>query len=95
MSDEFTCARCGRSDVEPLGTRPFPNELGDRLAGGVCGECWEAWKKQQMLLINHYGLNLRDANARAFLVTNLKSFLFGEGPASASIDTSQEGKVSW
>jgi Fe-S cluster biosynthesis and repair protein YggX len=48
-----------------------------------------------MLLINHYGLNLQDSNARTFLITNLKSFLFAEGPAGASIDTSKEGDVSW
>ncbi|MFQ5889096.1 MAG: oxidative damage protection protein [Gemmatimonadota bacterium] len=93
-SATFACARCGRSDVEPLGMKPFPNELGERLATAVCGECWEAWKKHQMLLINHYGLNVQDANARKFLITNLKSFLFSEGPSGASIDTSQQGKIS-
>ena len=91
----ISCARCERDDVSPLGVSPFPNDLGRRIAGEVCGECWEAWKHHQMLLINHYGLNLQDANARTFLITNLKSFLFAEGPAGASIDASQEGNVSW
>ena len=71
---------------------PFPNELGQRISAEVCEECWEAWKHHQMLLINHYGLNLQDSNARTFLITNLKSFLFAEGPAGASIDTSKEGR---
>jgi Fe-S cluster biosynthesis and repair protein YggX len=48
-----------------------------------------------MLLINHYGLNVRDPRAREFLVTNLRSFLFAEGDDQAEIDTSKEGNVNW
>ncbi|MFQ5678089.1 MAG: oxidative damage protection protein [Gemmatimonadota bacterium] len=97
MSDaeRIHCARCEREDVPPTGRAPFPNELGRRVAEEICVECWEAWKRQQMLLINHYGLNLMDVNAREFLLQNMKSFLFAEGPAGAEIDTSQEGNVSW
>lgn len=98
MSEEDTtirCARCEREDVHSMGTPPFPNELGERVAREICGDCWEEWKHHQMLLINHYGLNLRDANARRFLTQNMRSFLFSEGPAGAEIDTSREGEVSW
>lgn len=97
MTDEATivCARCEREDVRPMGAPPFRSELGARVAGEICGDCWEEWKKRQMLLINHYGLNLRDPNARTFLMQNMRSFLFAEGPAGADIDTSREGKVSW
>lgn len=77
-----------------MGAPPFPNDLGRRVAEEICGECWEEWKRRQMLLINHYGLNLLEANARQFLLTNMRSFLFAEGPAGAEIDTSQEGKIS-
>jgi Fe-S cluster biosynthesis and repair protein YggX len=79
--DTIRCARCERDDVTAIGLAPFPNELGQRISAEVCEECWEAWKHHQMLLINHF--------------TNLKSFLFAEGPAGASIDTSKEGDVSW
>jgi Fe-S cluster biosynthesis and repair protein YggX len=48
-----------------------------------------------MLLINHYGLNVRDPQAREFLVTNLRAFLFAEGDDQAEIDSSREGDVSW
>ena len=48
-----------------------------------------------MLLINHYGLNVRKPQAREFLVSNLRSFLFGEGEEQAEIDASQEGNVDW
>lgn len=93
--DEFTCARCGRADCEPLGAAPFPDELGARIAASICGECWEEWKRRQMVIINHYGLNVRDSKARAFLVANLRSFLFGEGEVDAEIDTSRQGDVTW
>lgn len=97
MSDETTirCARCQREDAPPMGDPPFPNELGERVSREICADCWEEWKQRQMLLINHYGLNLRDSKAREFLTRNMRSFLFGEGPAGAEIDTSKEGKVSW
>jgi Fe-S cluster biosynthesis and repair protein YggX len=88
------CARCSRKDFEPMGRAPFADELGARIAGEVCVECWAAWKKHQMLLINHYGLNLRDRAARDFLVKNLRSFLFSEGEGE-EIDTSKEGEITW
>lgn len=97
MSEErstITCARCGRDDVPPVAGPPFPTELGRRVAAEICVDCWEEWKRRQMLLINHYGLNLQEDRARAFLYQNLESFLFGEGE-SAEIDTSKEGTVDW
>lgn len=95
MNDDFQCTRCERDEPSPLGRRPFPSELGDRIQAEICEACWEEWKQRQMLLINHYGLNLQDERARAFLYTNLRAFLFGEGPEGAEIDTSQEGTVNW
>jgi Fe-S cluster biosynthesis and repair protein YggX len=89
------CVRCARPDREPLARSPFPNELGSRLVAEICTDCWEEWKKRQMLLINHYGLNVREPRAREFLVTNLRSFLFAEGEGEADIDTSKQGDVSW
>ncbi|MDT8435395.1 MAG: Fe(2+)-trafficking protein [Gemmatimonadota bacterium] len=89
MSDapDFACARCGRSDRVPLGTPPFPDDLGKRIATSVCGDCWEDWKRHQMAIINHYALNVRDPKARAFLIASLRSYLFGEaapeGPGPA------------
>jgi Fe-S cluster biosynthesis and repair protein YggX len=91
---EFNCVRCGRDDPQPLAAAPFADERGARILGEVCSECWEEWKKQQMLLINHYGLNVREKKAREFLYKNLDAFLFGAGDA-AKIDTSQEGTVDW
>ena len=57
--------------------RPFPNELGLRVYEQICGDCWAEWLKTQQQLINHYGLNLRDQQAKDFLFTNMEQFLFG------------------
>ena len=89
------CVRCGKPDREPISRPPFPNELGQRLVSQICSECWDEWKRRQMLLINHYGLNVRAPEAREFLVTNLRTFLFDEGDDQAEIDTSREGNVNW
>lgn len=90
----FDCVRCQRDDPRQLAAAPFADERGERIRSEICAACWEEWKQRQMLLINHYGLNVRDRKAREFLVQNLDAFLFGSGE-SADIDTSQEGNVSW
>ena len=95
MTESFACTRCDRKDPTPLARAPFPTHLGRRILGDICEACWEEWKQRQMLLINHYGLNLQDERAREFLYTNLDSFLFGEGSEETEIDTSQEGKIRW
>ncbi|MBT8477492.1 MAG: oxidative damage protection protein [Gemmatimonadetes bacterium] len=89
------CVRCDKPDRQPISRAPFPNDLGQRLVAEICLECWDEWKQRQMLLINHYGLNVRDPRAREFLVSNLHSFLFAEGDDQAEIDTSKEGNVNW
>jgi Fe-S cluster biosynthesis and repair protein YggX len=60
--------------------RPFPNEQGRRVFEQVCSVCWAEWLKTQQQLINHYGLNLRDAQAKEFLMKNMEQFLFGAPP---------------
>jgi Fe-S cluster biosynthesis and repair protein YggX len=91
---EFDCVRCERDDPRPLAAAPFADERGERIKRGICAECWEEWKQRQMLLINHYGLNVRDLKAREFLYRNLDAFLFGGGDET-DIDTSQAGNVNW
>lgn len=92
---DFVCVRCEGPGRVPMGAAPFQNELGQRIATSICSVCWEEWKQRQMVIINHYGLNVRDPKARAFLIANLKSYLFGEGEGGAEIDTEKEGTVDW
>jgi Fe-S cluster biosynthesis and repair protein YggX len=46
------------------------------------------------MLINHYGLNVMDPQARSFLTKNMQSFLFGTG-SGEDVDTSKKGSISW
>jgi len=57
---------------------PFPTELGNRLYDHICRACWDEWLKHQTAVINHYGLNLLDPQARQFLTQQTEAFLFGE-----------------
>jgi Fe-S cluster biosynthesis and repair protein YggX len=91
MPETVTCTRCGQTRagfVKP----PFPGPIGARVVEQICQECWGQWTKQQMMLINHYGLNLMDPQARSFLTKNMSGFLFGAGPQD-EIDTSKQGTI--
>ena len=57
--------------------QPFATELGRRAFAEICGVCWSEWLRTQQQLINHYALNLRDAQAKEFLFKQMEQFLFG------------------
>jgi Fe-S cluster biosynthesis and repair protein YggX len=90
---EIVCVRCGQTR-ESLPRPPFPGAGGVRVSEQICAQCWSEWLKQQTMLINHYGLNVMDPQARQFLTRNMEAFLFRKGTES-DVDTSQEGKISW
>ena len=46
------------------------------------------------MLINHYGLNVRDPDAKKFLMENMEKHLFRTGDAE-EVDTSKQGTISW
>jgi Fe-S cluster biosynthesis and repair protein YggX len=46
------------------------------------------------MLINHYGLNVMEPQARTFLTRNMEAYLFKAGQ-SESVDTSQQGNITW
>jgi Fe-S cluster biosynthesis and repair protein YggX len=62
-----------------MGFRPFSTDLGLKVFEQICGVCWADWLKTQQQLINHYGLNLRDTQAKQFLFQNMEQFLFAGG----------------
>jgi len=45
------------------------------------------------MLINHYGLNVMDPQARQFLTRNMDAFLFKTGAGDA-VDTSKQGTIT-
>ncbi len=94
MPATVTCARCGQTregfDQPPLGV---VGASAERLVNEVCQQCWADWLKQQTMLINHYGLNLMEPQARKFLTQNREAFLFRSGD-QAGIDTTKEGTIT-
>lgn len=87
-----TCARCG-AVKDGFDRAPFPGAIGARVLEATCRDCWGAWLKQQTMLINHYGLNVMDPQARQFLTRNMDAFLFKHGQQDA-VDTSQQGTIT-
>jgi Fe-S cluster biosynthesis and repair protein YggX len=90
---DVTCTRCGQSR-EGFEKAPFPGAMGQRIVAEICRECWGQWLKQQTMLINHYGLNVMDPQARQFLTRNLDAFLFKSG-RQEDVDTSKQGTINW
>jgi Fe-S cluster biosynthesis and repair protein YggX len=87
------CTRCGQ-ERDALPAAPYNNDLGRRVHAEICQVCWAEWLRQQTMLINHYGLNVRDPEARKFLLENTERFLFGAGDTD-EIDTTKQGTISW
>lgn len=86
------CARCNQTR-DGFERAPFPGATGARVLERICQQCWADWLKQQTMLINHYGLNVMDPQARQFLTRNMDAFLFKTGDAT-TVDTTQQGKIS-
>lgn len=90
---EVTCARCGNT-APGLPYAPLNNDLGRRAQAEICQNCWAEWLKYQTMLINHYGLNVRDPDAKKFLMENMEKYLFSTGETD-QVDTSKQGTISW
>jgi Fe-S cluster biosynthesis and repair protein YggX len=61
-------------------------------SSNICQDCW-ALVATTNVLINHYGLNVMDPQARSFLKQNMQAFLFKAG---AEEDVNHEkGTIQW
>jgi Fe-S cluster biosynthesis and repair protein YggX len=90
---DISCQRCGQTRAG-FDKAPFPGAIGARVLEGTCQSCWGDWLKQQTMLINHYGLNVMDPQARQFLTKNMDAFLFKTG-STESVDTTKQGTIAW
>ena len=89
---DITCSRCGQTR-EGFERPPFPGAIGARIVTEICKDCWAQWLKQQTMLINHYGLNVMEPQARTFLTRNMDAFLFKAGQTD-DVDTSKQGTIT-
>lgn len=94
MSDEtIQCRRCD-SSAPRLPKAPFRNDLGERVLAEICASCWQEWLQHQTLLINHYGLDPRDAKSKEFLYEQIEQVLL-QGGEGKDIDTAKQGSIEW
>lgn len=91
--DEIHCRRCQEPGPR-LSRPPLPKERGATIQSSICQVCWNEWLKHQTALINHYGLDPRDPESRAFLYRQIDDVLLGDGEGE-TVDTSQEGTIQW
>ncbi len=68
------CVRCSR-EAEPMASPPTGGKTGLAIQENVCADCWQEWKNQSVLIINHYGLVLADPDHRAQLSQMMREFL--------------------
>lgn len=70
------CVKLGR-ELPGLEKPPFPGSLGQRIYEQISQQAWEMWNAQRTLIINHYGLNMGDPEARKILREQMEEFFFG------------------
>ncbi len=80
MPDDLTCIRCGLTRAG-AGRVGLPGDLGARIEGSVCAECWKEWLQQQVRVINHYGLKPMVKEDREKIYALTREF-FGLPPAA-------------
>lgn len=79
--------------MAPMTRTPFNNDLGRKVQANACAECWKKWQAQQLVLMNHFGLNPLDPQAQKFLFGAMESFFFGDGTPPMTIDVTQQGQI--
>ncbi len=93
MTATINCIRCEKDNAK-LEKPPFRSDLGEKIQGQICSECWQEWLTHQTLLINHYGLDPRDSKSKEFLYAQIESVLLNNEKGQ-NIDTSQQGGIEW
>lgn len=70
------CVKLQR-ELPGLERPPFPGELGQRIYEQISKQAFDMWPAQSTLIINHYGLNMADPEARKILREQMEEFFFG------------------
>ena len=83
MSDTVFCKKL-QKDLPAMTVPPMPGPKGKELMETVSQEAWEAWKSHQTTLINEKHLDLSQADARSWLLDQMKKFLNNEEVEQAS-----------
>ena len=71
---QVTCSRCGTT-ADGLEKVPLPGPVGRQVLDQSCRNCWEAWKQEQVKMINEYRLSVLDPEHYDRLVAAMGAFL--------------------
>ncbi|HUN23623.1 MAG TPA: oxidative damage protection protein [Anaerolineales bacterium] len=81
MTDRLVYCVKLKQNLPALKRPPFGGELGQRIFAHISQSAWNLWRQQQIIIINHYGLNMVDPRATALLMKECEKFLFEEDVA--------------
>ncbi len=77
MARMVYCVKLQR-ELPGLDKPPFPGQLGQRIYEQISKQAFDMWPAQQVLIINHYGLNMGDPESRKILHEQMEDFFFGQ-----------------
>lgn len=80
------CVKLHR-ELPGLEKPPFSGPLGQRIYDHISAEAYAEWKPQLTILINHYGLNPADPEARQMLRKQMEAFFFSHDHGDLTDDS--------
>ena len=87
MARIVLCKKLGK-ELPGLASRPFPNELGQRIFESISQEAWKMWLEHFKMIMNEFRLSPADPRSSQILFQQAEQFFFGEG-AQLPPDTAQ------
>ncbi len=78
MTHIVHCVKLNKS-AEGLAKPPIGGELGQKIYDNISQEAWALWQARQTMIINENRLNVVDPKARARILQEMETFLFGDG----------------
>ena len=72
--NQIQCVRCEKNGPSPEFI-PYEGALKAAIAAQICADCWEAWKKMSVMVVNEYRLTPFLPQHREILETQMKEFL--------------------
>ena len=82
MSNTVFCRKY-QKELPALERAPYPGPKGQEILENISAQAWGEWQKHQTMLINERRLNMREPEARAFLVEEQEKFMRGDDYAQA------------